>query len=886
MATENQETKGKKKSFWSFLSRKEEPEEKNPQENFAPNVTPPVAEEGISGSTSLETDVSKETNLGDSNEVLSKAEPIEESIPTEQYAEQLSQPEPVTSKQEQIKNRWAMLKTKRGPEDPTPKPVTQAQKPIQPAQTFAAEETEPNSIKLDKLRDENIEFSSRADETYFTDQESFGAKDQEDHAVIQQAIKENSLNLMNYWGVFLVFFFLILQIIPDAYMAYKGQALFCPAEGNYINTFLQTAASGQWLVPITTTSGQWPGFTWLTLGIAHFLGTPDWLYPLISLISALIATAGVWFLGRTAYGFGSATAAGLVLLSSALFVPLIHFFGPAALAAGLEMFALVFLSYGFRGNANWISLPLGFIFTALAGLTGGFYYILLPIISTLIFLIWCHRYRRAQRGDAIFGFLCLLAIWGAYLAYILTVTKNTGYLQQLFQGAFRKPWPIDFWWLPFALIILGLFPWILGFIFPSWIKIIVTAWGNLKASRNEQAASAYLWITLAVGLVMVLFLPPSQYHMAAVTLVCLASVLVGKTLMRLSKAGTRLFLLCCSLIFLGLGCAIIACYFPAVQGELLPYIPKGIFLDVFKTLAPMKPVLGCGILLAVASIYILKCFWSPADAGRMLITTACVAWLLSLPITLLVAPVLANQPYANLKSLAQIKAMPKASQAAKPQVKETPKPAPAVAPQPAAAPATQPAPKAPEAKPAATPAPAPAAAPEVKAAQPAPKAPEAKPAAPEVKVTPPAPQAPAAKPEEAKPAATPAPAPAAAPTEVKAAQPAPKAPEAKSEAAKPAATPAPAPTEVKATQPAPKAPEAAKPAAAPQPAAKPEAKPAPAPAAAPTEVKAAQPAPKAPEAKPEAATPDANSVAKDAKAKVEQAKEAAQDAAAKIVQPK
>ena len=82
--------------------------------------------------------------------------------------------------------------------------------------------------------------------------------------------------------------------------------------------------------------------------------------------------------------------------------------GPQGLATGLCLLSMAFFCMGWKKEHAWISLPLAFLTSGLAALTGGLLFLILPLLTSLVHLFWTWRIRRAQRLDALAGFLLLL----------------------------------------------------------------------------------------------------------------------------------------------------------------------------------------------------------------------------------------------------------------------------------------------------------------------------------------------------------------------------------------------------------------------------------------------------------------------------------------------
>lgn len=121
----------------------------------------------------------------------------------------------------------------------------------------------------------------------------------------------------------------------------------------------------------------------------------------------LLSLVAVWVLGRVAgLDRKAALAGGMLLLCAPIFAPLSTFVGPEALATALTLLSLACLCHGWQKPGTTLTVPLGFVLAALAGLTGGLFYVLLPVLTSLVFLFWRCRFRRAQKPTACWALPC------------------------------------------------------------------------------------------------------------------------------------------------------------------------------------------------------------------------------------------------------------------------------------------------------------------------------------------------------------------------------------------------------------------------------------------------------------------------------------------------
>ena len=552
---------------------------------------------------------------------------------------------------------------------------------------------------------------------------------------------------------------LLLIMLAQAWPALMGHSVYCPREAAGIMAFVQTAQNGMWLAPAGDGLAQWPVFFWFLRGIDTLLAkvAPQFahlLFPLAAMAGCLLSLVAVWVLGRVAgLDRKAALAGGMLLLCTPIFAPLSTFVGPEALATALTLLSLACLCHGWQKPGTTLTVPFGFALAALAGLTGGLFYVLLPVLTSLAFLFWRCGFRRAQQADGLLGFALLLIVVGCWLAVVMLWQQPQGYLKNL--GEHIVTWPISkaAWWKPLAFAGLGLLPWLAVICGVSWARVLRTAPADLAASRKEKAGMAFLWIALVIACVLCIL--AADMVGAAICAGCLAALLLGKALLRLTPAGAKLFYIIAALLLLHASMALVAAGF----GYTLDWLGKLLHITLSESqraaLLGLKalPVLGgLGIVAAVLLARLVRRNAHGGTSGSLVLCTA-IAIVLAQPASLMLMPQLEKTPEAQVKSLSAILT-----------------PAPAAAPAAPAAPATPAAPAATEAVPAPTAAPeTPAAPAETPKAAPA-TTPEAAPAAPVEKPAAPV-QEPVAAPAPASTEAPAAPtAPAAAPTATDAAK--------------------------------------------------------------------------------------------------------------------
>ena len=450
---------------------------------------------------------------------------------------------------------------------------------------------------------------------------------------------------------------LLLIMLAQAWPALMGHSLYCPREASGILAFTQTAQNGMWLAPAGDGLSQWPAFFWFLRGIEALLAKtgPQFahlLFPLAAMTGTMLCLVAVWVLGRIAgLDRRAALAGGMLLLCAPIFAPLSTFTGPEALAAAVTLFSLACLCHGWQKPDTTITLPLGFALAALAGLTGGLFYLLLPVLASLIFLLWRCGFRRAQKADGLVGFVLMLGMVGCWLAVVMLWHQPEGYLRNL--GTQLVTWPItkSTWWKPLAFTALGLLPWLAVICGVSWARVLRTAPADLAASRKENAGMAFLWISLVVACLLSIF--AADMVGAAVCTACLAALLLGKALLRLPVAGAKLFYIIAALCLLHASMALVAAGF----GYTLDWLGK--FFHFTLTESQRTAVLGLkalpvlGGIGIVAAVLLARLVRRGAHGGTSgsLVMCAVIAVVLAQPASLMLMPQLEKTPEAQVKNL-------------------------------------------------------------------------------------------------------------------------------------------------------------------------------------------------------------------------------------------
>ena len=459
---------------------------------------------------------------------------------------------------------------------------------------------------------------------------------------------------------------LLLLLLCQLWPTFLTGGLYCPPEMKLMDTVREALANGQWFAPLHNGDAQLPVFVWMLAAldlVARMVPQLSaFVWPAGAALGGLACLWGTWALSRAA-GFGpqAALASGLILLSSLLFPQLAHFMGPQGLATGLCLLSMAFFCMGRKKEHAWISLPLAFLTSGLAALTGGLVFLILPLLTSLVHLFWTWRIRRAQRLDALAGFLLLLLLGTLWAAAIIFWVQAEGYAQAVSSKFISLPWPLPaFWWLAPALAVLGLLPWLFVVTGVNWGRVFATSWKTLRASRKENSGSSFLWIALVFSLPLSLL---GSGLAGATPALCLLAILLGRALVRMGSLGSKFFYLVIALLFLHAGMLLAALHFPVALEWLRTSTSLAIpqQYEALLTSLDALPVLG-GLCIVFAVL--LARFTRRAWPGGSLLVCTLFAILLAQPAHLWLAPQLAEHAELKLAAAQPLNATAPAAPAA------------------------------------------------------------------------------------------------------------------------------------------------------------------------------------------------------------------------------
>lgn len=295
-----------------------------------------------------------------------------------------------------------------------------------------------------------------------------------------------------------------------------------------------------------------------TAGLEQLGGYPILLLPLATALAALFLILLTWGLARaTGNDRRTAFAAGLVLLASLSFMGLPRLSGSDMLFAAILTLGSICLYRGWIKASAPLWLLAGFTLIALSTLAGGLLGLVLPLLVSLVFLIWRGTFRRAGARDGALAFglmLVLLLAWGTMIAF---TDSGRELLKALVENEYLTPL-LEAWklqgrdsWLIVALLALLWLPWTLVLLFLPWRRLGAFLKG-IVTNRKQRPGQGWLWCSVIVTLA-VLALLGANMPVLLVPLLPPLAILTAQGLLSLSPGGSRGFFLLMAVLLVLLG---------------------------------------------------------------------------------------------------------------------------------------------------------------------------------------------------------------------------------------------------------------------------------------------------------------------------------------------
>ncbi len=410
-----------------------------------------------------------------------------------------------------------------------------------------------------------------------------------------------------------------------------------------VETYFDMQGLGQWFIPPATEHMEFifPVFFWFMALVDAIPMTESMFLPLVAALSSLIALMGTYYLAKS-LGLGKkiSFAAGLISLASLSLAQMGHFISLDLFSMGLFAFALGFLFRAWTSDSAPMYFIMGFLFTALATLSIGYFPLWTILISSLLFIVWRATFGRAHKLDAVMGFGMLVLVFATWLMIIIIgggeqADALNGLMQHMI-APFTPPfWPLKAqWYYVFICLSLGLAPWILLPLFVSWLKVFKNTLPSLKASRKESSGPAWLYITLLVGIALII-LGGGKYATLLITPILI--VLLAKALCNLTALGSKVFYAVFSLLIFISTILCLAIYFAPTSTLWADYLPE----VIAKAIPYLKGLEVISGILLVYALVLVKFTKRASPVGPLLVVSMFTLLLVQAS-TMLLAPSLVD----------------------------------------------------------------------------------------------------------------------------------------------------------------------------------------------------------------------------------------------------
>lgn len=303
----------------------------------------------------------------------------------------------------------------------------------------------------------------------------------------------------------------------------------------------------------------------------------------IGTLGLLLMMLLIWGVAcRMAGGCREALAACVIFFATLPLFGLTRFILPETLFVTFTLLSLLFLWQGWVKPFAPFSLFFGFVCAALAVFAGGFAGILLPLLSSLLFLIWRGTFRRAGALDGALCFgigLVLILGWLVWLG----IEPATSPALDAFLEVQKNQWGQGIWQTPADLVQLAhlaifALPWILILVALPWERLYRLP-VHLWKDRTEQPAIGWLWCsTISAFILFALSWPGSDIMVLPFS--ALASILAGRAVMRLTPLRSKLFFFLAGLCLLVFAISIFTKLLPEdlliIPEAVRPFVPQSL----------------------------------------------------------------------------------------------------------------------------------------------------------------------------------------------------------------------------------------------------------------------------------------------------------------------
>ncbi len=356
---------------------------------------------------------------------------------------------------------------------------------------------------------------------------------------------------------------------------------------------------------------------------------------LLNSVGGICITIFTWIFAITIIQSNKiAFSAGLIILSSLFMLIIPYIMIDCILFSILILGALLCLYQGWIKDSAPFWLIFGFLLTGAAGLIGGLIGFIVPCISSIIFLVWSGRLKRAGNYDGALAFgvmIIMLLAWASFIGSMYNGREliNISIKQQIISPIYALSNNI-YLNLEHAITTIAIWsPWLIVLFFLPWEKayrlphIIITC-------RKTTPSQNWLWIVSFTTIVSLLFINTVS-PFTILFLYPIIAIITAQALYTFSNTKSRRLYFTISMYFLllGLGMFIIMIY-PFIHDWL--YIKIQLLETINAFFIDKKGIPIIATVFIILSIVLLKFTHREFCFGSLFITT-----LWTIPITFLLA---------------------------------------------------------------------------------------------------------------------------------------------------------------------------------------------------------------------------------------------------------
>lgn len=439
----------------------------------------------------------------------------------------------------------------------------------------------------------------------------------------------SSLNIISLLILFILQDFLLINKNIPYVIQYYDQVILKCGLATYSDS---TIPLTPWLY-LTTTIPQ--------LNLTSFL-------IVVNISLAAIILILTWFLAITTKQKNNVPfIAGLLLLSAMITLLMPYITPDTLLFSAIILLALISLYKGWTKSSSPFWLTMGFLLTGCAGLTGGLIGFIIPLLSSITFLIWNRTLKRAGRYDGALAFglmLVMLLGWGSFIGSIengrellnvITTYQIVKPAQMLFHAQ------VENWFLSLAMICLVWLPWTLIIFLLPWTHFY-TIPRRLIEYRVAFPGHNWLWINTIITLTCVIFITTVD-PFSTISLYSFIAILTAQRIAILTEQKSLFLYLSISGYFLVVGLLFgFVSLYPIIQN----WLPHGFETDFPNTIESFffnkLGIVIASVICILSFFMLLKLTNRRSPTGSLIVVVLCTT-LLAIVLSYYTTPINQNE---------------------------------------------------------------------------------------------------------------------------------------------------------------------------------------------------------------------------------------------------